>query len=101
MSDQERQSFDTQARDRVAQATERMNQLRSTVERSDPKGREAWERTLDSLRGLQNRATARIEAAHLADDDAWPSSRGRADQALGELIDALDEIDHRLQRLAA
>ncbi len=101
MSDQERQAFDTRARDRVAQATERMNQLRSTVERSDPKGREAWERTLDGLRGLHNRAAARIEAAHLADDDAWPSARGRADQALGELLDALDEIDHRLQRLAA
>lgn len=101
MSRRERQAFDALSRDLVLHATDRMDRLRSTVERFEINGRETWERTLDSLRGLRNRATARIEAAHLADDDAWPFLRARADQAMTELMRALDDIDHRLQRLAA
>ncbi|PWC33250.1 hypothetical protein [Azospirillum sp. TSO35-2] len=101
MSRRNRHAFDTLSRDLVVRATDRMETLRSLVERSDSDGREAWERTLDHLRGLNNRAIARIEAAHLADDDAWPFARSRADQAMMDLMHALDEFDGRLRLLAA
>ncbi|MBP2229307.1 hypothetical protein [Azospirillum agricola] len=101
MSSRERQAFDALSRDLVLHAADRMERLRSTVERAEIEGREMWERTLDSLRGLRNRASGHIEAARRADDDAWPFARARADQAMRELMHALDDIDGRLQRLAA
>jgi len=101
MSSRERQSFDTLSRNLIQHATDRMERLRSTVERADIDGREAWERTLDSLRGLRNRASGHIEAARRTDDDAWPFARARAEQALSDLMRALDDIGGRFQRLAA
>lgn len=101
MITRERQAFETLSRDLIQHAANRMERLRSTVERTEIQGREAWERTLDSLRGLRNRATAHIEAAHRADDDAWPFARARADQVMVELMRALDDIDRQVQRLAA
>ncbi len=101
MSNRERQAFDTLSRDLIQHATNRMERLRSTVERADIVGRDVWERTLDTLRGLRNRACGHIEAAHRADDDAWPFARARADQAISELMRTLDDVDGRLQRIAA
>ncbi|MBP2303015.1 hypothetical protein [Azospirillum picis] len=101
MSGRNRQAFDTLSRDLVLRATDRMETLRSLVERSDIAGREAWERTLDQLRGLNNRAIAHIEAARIADDDAWRFARARAEQAMMDLMRALDDFDGRLRRLAA
>ncbi len=97
----ERQAFEALSHDLVLHASDRMEHLRSTVERAEIDGRELWERTLDSLRGLRNRAIAHIEAAHRTDDDAWPFARARADQAMTELMRALDDLDSRMQRLAA
>ncbi|BAI71822.1 hypothetical protein AZL_011840 [Azospirillum sp. B510] len=101
MSRRNRQAFDTLSRDLVLRATDRMETLRSMVERADSDRRETWERTLDRLRGLNNRAIARIEAAHMADDDAWPFARAQADQAMMDLMRALDDFDGHLRLLAA
>ncbi|CAO3431044.1 hypothetical protein [Azospirillum doebereinerae] len=102
MITRERQAFETLSRDFIQHAANRMEHLRSIVERAEIDGREMWEHTLDGLRGLRNRATAHIEAAHRADDDAWPFARARADQVIVELMRALDDIDRRVQqRLAA
>lgn len=101
MNNRERQSFDALSRDLIRHATDRMERLRSSVERADISGREAWERTLDSLRGLRNRASGHIEAARRADDDAWPFARARAEQAMSELTRAIDDIGGRFQRIAA
>ncbi|WP_168220346.1 hypothetical protein [Azospirillum thermophilum] len=101
MSCRTRQAFDQLCRDLLDQATERMDRLRSFVERSGGAGREGWERMLDNLRGERNRATARIEAARLADDDTWPTARAQADQAITDLMECIDDLDRRLQRLAA
>ncbi|CBS86802.1 hypothetical protein [Azospirillum lipoferum] len=101
MSRRNRHAFDTLSRDLVLRATDRMETLRSMVERAGSDRRETWERTLDRLRGLNNRAIARIEAAHLADDDAWPFARAQADQAMMDLMRALDDFDGHLRLLAA
>lgn len=100
MSRRNRQAFDTLSRDLVLRATDRMETLRSMVERADSNRRETWERTLDRLRGLNNRAIARIEAAHMA-DDAWPFARAQADQAMMDLMRALDDFDGHLRLIAA
>ena len=52
MSRRNRQAFDTLSRDLVLRTTDRMETLRSMVERADSNHRETWERTLDRLRGL-------------------------------------------------
>jgi hypothetical protein len=101
MSRRNRQAFDTLSRELVLRATDRMETLRSMVERAGSDRRETWERTLDCLRGLNNRAIARIEATHMADDDAWPFARAQADQAMMDLMRALDEFDGHLRLLAA
>ncbi len=106
MSHRERDAFDSRARAHLTTITDRMNDLRTTVERFEGKsrdsaGREPLERALDSLRGLRNRAAARIEAAHQADDDAWPTARAQADRALREAQTALDDLAARLHPQAA
>lgn len=106
MSCRQRQAHDTLCRDLLLHATDRLDRLRSLVERwpqlgREDRGRENMERTLDALRGLLNRVTGRIEAAHLATDDAWPFARAMADQAIEELVANLDAAEARLKRAAA
>ncbi|MBP2293471.1 hypothetical protein [Azospirillum rugosum] len=101
MSCRQRQAHDTLCRDLLFHATDRLDRLRSLVERRTQPDREDMERTLDALRGLLNRVTGRIEAAHLATDDAWPFARAMADQAIEELVASLDAAEARLKRAAA
>ncbi|MFD1627525.1 hypothetical protein [Azospirillum griseum] len=106
MNQQERDAFDSRARVQLTTITNQMNDLRTTVERFDGRsrditGREPLERALDSLRGLRNRAAARIEAAHQADDDAWPTARAHAERALREAQGVLDDMSARLHAQAA
>lgn len=97
----QRQAHDALCRNLVLNAAERLDRLRSLVERSGLREREAMERTLDTLRGLRNRVAARIEAGHLATDDTWPFARAQADQAINELMSGIDALEHQLKRVAA
>ncbi len=97
----QRQAHDLLCRDLVLHTAERLDRLRTMVERSGLHNREELERTLDTLRGLRNRVMARVEAAHLATDDAWPFARATADQAIEELMGGLDAVEKRLKRAAA
>ena len=101
MSCRQRQAHDTLCRDLLLHATGRTDRLRHLVERWTQPDREDLERTLDTLRGLLNRVTGRIEAAHLASDDAWPFARAMADQAIEDLLTSLDAAEARLKRAAA
>ncbi len=101
MRRRQRQAHDALCRDHVLTAADRLDRLRNAVERSGLQAREEMERALDRLRGLSNRATARIEAAHLAADDTWPFARAEADQAIEELVRGIDALEDRLKRAAA
>lgn len=101
MSGRDRQAFETLCRDLVLHMEDRMERLRSIVERAELDGREGWERTLDNLRGQWNRTLARMEAAHIASDEAWSFARSKAEQAIAELVRAIDELDGSLKRAAA
>lgn len=101
MRGRQRQAYDLLCRDLVLHAAERLDRLRTLVERSGLQDREELERTLDTLRGQRNRVTARIEAAHLATDDAWPFARAKADQAIEEMMSGIDAIENQLKRAAA
>ena len=101
MSCRQRHAYDSLCRDLLLHAADRLDRLRTQVERWTQGDREELERTLDTLRGLLNRVTARVEAAHLAADDAWPFARAVADQAIEELMKGLDAVEVRLKRAAA
>lgn len=97
----QRQAYDTLCRDLVQHTEERLDRLRSVVERSGQPGREELERALDTLRGQHNRVIARAEAAHGATDDAWPFARAKADQAIADLMGGLDALENQLKQRAA
>lgn len=101
MNGRDRQAFEILCRDLVLHIEDRMECLRSIVERAELDGREGWERMLDTLRGQWNRTLARMEAAHGSPDEAWSFARAKAELAVAELVRAIDEIDGRLQRAAA
>ena len=101
MSCRQRHGHEALCRDLLLRAEDRLEQLRSTVERGDRNGRLGLERALDGARGLHNRVLARIEAARQASDDAWPFARAQADQAVGDLIQAIDDLERQLSRAAA
>lgn len=101
MRRRQRQAHDVLCRDLVLHTAERLDRLRTLVERSGLHDREEFERRLDTLRGLRNRVMARVEAAHLAADDAWPFARATADQAIEELVNGIDAIENQLKRAAA
>jgi hypothetical protein len=94
-----RTAHDALCRDLVTNAIDRLDQLRSTVERAEPGTREYMERALDALRGLHNRAMARAEAAHTVPDEAWPHARINADEAIQELITAIEALEKQLTKL--
>lgn len=101
MTGRKRQAYDSFCRDLILHAGDRLERLRSSVERREAEERLTMERTLDELRGRRNRLMARVEAAHQASDDAWPFARARADQAVHDLVTGLDELEARLRRVAA
>ena len=106
MSCRNRHAHDANCRDLLHATADRLDRLRSLVERSGPElretmSREEMERTLDALRGQHNRLSARVEAARIATDDAWAFSRAIADQAADELVNGLDSMEARLKRVAA
>ncbi|HYG91027.1 MAG TPA: hypothetical protein VD978_32765 [Azospirillum sp.] len=101
MSNHQRHSHEALCHKLLSEATDRLEQLRSTVERGDTDGRLDLERALDAARGLRNRALARVEAARQASDDAWTFACAQADQAIDELLQAINDLEHRLARAAA
>jgi hypothetical protein len=101
MTGHKRQAFDRFCRDLLQHAGDRLERLRSSVERRGEEERLDLERALDELRGRRNRLMARVEAAHQASDDAWPFARAQTDQAIGDLVSGLDELEARLRRVAA
>ncbi|ALJ35496.1 hypothetical protein D9623_09720 [Azospirillum brasilense] len=106
MSCRNRHAYDVKCRDLLQATAERLDRLRSLVERSGPETRETMsredmERTLDALRGQHNRLCARVEAARIATDDAWTFAHAIADQAAEELVSGLDHMEACLRRKAA
>lgn len=101
MSVQRRDTHEAQCRDRLTSATRRLDDLRNTVERLRRDDRGEFERALDGLRGLHNRALARLEAARLAQPESWPLARAQADQALDDLTRRLDEVESHIQQRQA
>lgn len=100
MSHDKRHGHEARCRDLLALAEDRLEQLRSIVERRAG-DRLDQERALDNARGLCNRVLARLEAAHQASDDAWPFARAHADQAVNEMLQAIDDLERQLSRAAA
>ncbi|HEY0838337.1 MAG TPA: hypothetical protein VGE72_30805 [Azospirillum sp.] len=101
MTGHKRQAYDSYCRDLIQHAGERLERLRSSVERRGEDERLDLERRLDELRGRRNRLMARVEAAHQASDESWPFARAQAAQAIDELVSGLDDLETRLQRAAA
>lgn len=101
MLGRQRQAHDSKCRDFLQNSGDRLDRLRSLAERSAPDGREELERALDALRGQHNRLAARVEAARMANDDAWAFARASVDQAVEEVTAGLDSIEFRLNRAAA
>ncbi|AIB11450.1 hypothetical protein ABAZ39_05360 [Azospirillum argentinense] len=106
MSRRNRHAHDAKCRTLLQATADRLDRLRSQVERFGLEGHEGMsrdelERTLDALRGQHNRLSARVEAARIATDDAWTFARAIADQAAAELADGLDGMEARLKRVAA
>ncbi|MDR3517950.1 MAG: hypothetical protein P4M00_19275 [Azospirillaceae bacterium] len=71
-------------------AVARLDRWRESVHHFTPGQRVDAERALDCLRGLCNRVLARLEDVRRADGDSWEMFKARADQALRQLIEALD-----------
>ncbi|MGQ9369817.1 hypothetical protein [Azospirillum sp. ST 5-10] len=101
MNEPARRTHDAACRDALAHMGDRLERLRRSVERLEPAGRAELERVLDALRGRRNRAMARVEAARQASPEAWPFTRAGADQAIGDLAGALEELEARVSRAAA
>lgn len=97
----QRQAYETLCRDLVQHTEDRLDRLRSIVERLAHQGREELERELDALRGQHNRVIARIESVHRATDDAWLFAQAKADQAIAELMGGLDALENQLKQRAA
>lgn len=99
--DRERQAHVATCHARIQETTRRLDELRSRAERQRGGRRQDVERTLDRLRGLRNRALARLEDCRRAGGDAWPSIRNQATTAVDELVDGLAEVEAMLERVAA
>lgn len=81
----------------VLQAGEKLDELRCHAERLPVVQRRDAESALDRLRGLFNRALARVEAVRMAGDDADKLKRAVAGAAvaLEELRDGLTGMENR------
>ncbi len=85
----------------LSDAADRLEQIRSVVERSNTDSRLDLERALDVARGLRNRGLARIEAARHASDDTQSFARTQANQTINELLHAIKELEQRLSHTVA
>lgn len=85
-------------RRQIAVAAGQLETLRAVAERQPPARRREAETLLDQLRGLLNRALARLEAARIADNDPWRVQAARSDahSAAEELFDELARAEGRL-----
>lgn len=86
---------------RIDATHERMDFVRSLVERTRSPDRDAMERRLDRLRGALNRAVARLEAARDPDELAWRQIHAKLDPALEEIAGDLAELEQSSRELAA
>lgn len=103
LSSRDTPGFYKDLRRRILAAAEQMETLRATAERQPLARRREAEGLLDRLRGLLNRALARLEAARLeaarmAGDDPWrvQAARLAAQSAAEELFDELTRAEDRL-----
>jgi len=81
--------------------TRRLERLRSVVERGRGDRRLQHERHLDDLRGLANRATAKVEDVRRASEDAWKSFKVHADSAIAQFRDKIEIFEAEFAELAA
>lgn len=88
------------ARRRIADASRRLDEMRQWVERQPGARRSEYEPTLDRIRGLLNRAKARLERVRMASDGLVDSARGSAVEALDELCENVHDLESRLPRAA-
>lgn len=88
-------------RTRIVEADSRLEALRIAVERRPARTRTADERALDRLRGMRNRAMARVEAAHRAPDDGCDGPLHAALAAVDALLTAMRDVEHMLDAAAA
>jgi hypothetical protein len=97
----ERDGHAALSHERLLDAGQRLDALRSHAERLPAEQRHELERTLDRLRGQRNRALARLEDCRLASGDAWPSVRDQATAALNDLLVGIAEMERRTTRRVA
>lgn len=97
----ERDGHVARSHERLLDAARRLEALRSHVERQPAERRHDLERTLDRLRGLRNRALARLEDCRRASGDVWPAIRNQATTAVDELVAGITEVEAMLERMAA
>lgn len=88
-------------RGRIDATAERMDFVRSLVERTRTPDRDIMERRLDRSRGALNRAVAWLEAARDLDDFGWRQTRDRLEGALGDITDDLADLEQSSRELAA
>lgn len=98
LSSRDTPGFYKDLRRRILAAAEQMETLRAAAERQPLARRREAEGLLDRLRGLLNRALARLEAARMAGDDPWrvQAARLAAQSAAEELFDELTRAEDRL-----
>ena len=103
LSSREKPGFYPEFRRKISAAAERLDALRALAERRPAAQRREAEAQLDQLRGLLNRAAARLEAARMAGDDPMRSiaAQAAAQSAIDELWDELAALESRLLPLAA
>lgn len=85
----------------LASLDERLDRLHAVAARLVPERRSAAERMLDTLRGIRNRAGAKVEGVRRAPEDAWSDVKVHAEAAVAELRAAVDRLEALLRPEAA
>lgn len=72
---------------------ERLDRLRAATERLGTDRKLLLEPALDDMRGMRNRAEAKLEDVRRTSDDAWPVFKVHADGAIESLRSAIHRFE--------
>ena len=101
MNAQDKRAWELARRNEIEEFTVRLEALRKSTFYLTGDVRLDAERSLDELRGLINRALARIEAIRFSHDDTWRLARQPAETAFARARETFEELEAKLFRRAA
>lgn len=91
----DRRAWFTHREQELRQIGQRLDVWRRAAARVQRDRRQDFERGLDHLRGLLNRAVGRLEAVRRVGDDTWRNARVAADAAVTALSESYQEFETR------